>query len=202
LDFSGKTIGVLASGLDMNSLKKHPNFSLIQKILKREGSLISEYPLNTPSLKHHFPARNRILAGLAKGTLVIEAPLKSGALITAHYALEEGRVVMAVPGSIFRSTSQGTINLLKQGAQLIVSSQDVLDALNLEVIISSPSSLSFSPQSKEEEIIYQSLSSSPQNIDEIIRKTNLKTNQVLAIITFLELKGIIKKTGPNQYVKI
>ena len=123
----GKTIAVLGSGLDVIYPKY--NIALAKEILKRGGCIISEYPLGTKPENLHFPQRNRIISGLSKGVLVVEASEKSGALITADFALEQGKEVFAVPGDIGKSTSIGTNCLIKQGAKLVTNYIDILEEI-------------------------------------------------------------------------
>lgn len=123
----GKTIGVLGSGLDVIYPKQ--NINLAKEILKRGGCIISEYPLGTKPEKIHFPQRNRIISGLSKGVLVVEASEKSGSLITADFALEQGKDVFAIPGDIWKLTSIGTNSLIKQGAKLVNDYVDILEEI-------------------------------------------------------------------------
>lgn len=127
LECKGKTIAVLGSGLDIIYPKQ--NIGLVKEILKKGGCIISEYPLGTKPEKSHFPQRNRIISGLSKGVLVVEASEKSGALITADFALEQGKDVFAVPGDIGKSTSIGTNSLIKQGAKLVTNYIDILEEI-------------------------------------------------------------------------
>lgn len=123
----GKTISVLGSGLD--EIYPKENINLAKQIIKSGGCIISEYSIGTKPEKLNFPKRNRIISGLSKGVVIIEASEKSGSLITAEFALEQGREVFAVPGSVFSLTSVGTNNIIKQGAKLVTSYEDVLDEL-------------------------------------------------------------------------
>lgn len=128
LEEGGETIAVLANGLDKVYPKENRN---LQIEIANKQCLVTEYPLNTAPLKGHFPMRNRIISGLSRGTLVIEAQYRSGSLITAHLALQEGREVFAVPGHIFSENSKGTNDLIKHGAVPVLTSKDILDELVL-----------------------------------------------------------------------
>jgi len=136
----GKTIAVLGSGLD--NIYPVSNKKLAQQIIKM-GAVISEYPLGTSPHRSNFPCRNRIISGLSRGTLVIEAPVKSGALITANFALEQNREVFAIPGTIFQQNSQGTNKLIQEGAKLVTTINDILKELNIPSNIPGKRQLSF-----------------------------------------------------------
>lgn len=127
LDCGGKTIAVLGSGL----LKPYPkeNITLFREIIKKGGTIVSPFPLATEPLRGNFPARNRIIAGLSEGCIVVQAAEKSGASITANFALEQGKQVYAVPGSIFDEFSEGCHSLIKQGAKLVSNTNDILEEL-------------------------------------------------------------------------
>ncbi|KKW18658.1 MAG: protecting protein DprA protein, partial [Parcubacteria group bacterium GW2011_GWB1_50_9] len=132
VEAGGATIAVLGSGIDNESLYPPSNQGLARRITESGGAVISEYPPGTPALKEHFPARNRIISGLSKGILVVEAQEKSGALITARFALEQNRDVFAVPGSIFSLSSKGTNALIQEGAKLVSCGEDILKEYGIE----------------------------------------------------------------------
>ena len=123
----GKTIAVLGSGIDKIYPKE--NIELAKKIIKSGGCIVSEYPVGTAASKKNFPQRNRIISGLSNGVLIVEASEKSGSLITADFALEQGRVVFAIPGSILSDVSVGTNNLIKQGAKLVTNHIEILEEI-------------------------------------------------------------------------
>ncbi|MFZ2881536.1 MAG: DNA-processing protein DprA, partial [Candidatus Moraniibacteriota bacterium] len=129
LDTNGKTIAVLGSSIDNQNIYPRANYQLAQDIIFKDGLLLSDYPPETPASSFTFPARNRLIAGLSLGTLIIEAGEKSGALITARMALENNREVFAIPGSIFSENSIGTNNLIKNGAKLVTNLGDILEEL-------------------------------------------------------------------------
>lgn len=208
LEEGGKTIAVLGAGLD--AIFPGLNKPLSEKIIQN-GALISEYPLGAPALKHHFPWRNRIISGLSPATLVIEAPEKSGALITANFSLEQNRDVFAVPGSIFNKNSLGTNHLIQKGAKLISQTKDILEEYGLEILTEQQSreikKRHFNNQLERK--IYEILDASePILVDKIIEKVNdranqtFQTSQVLTGLSSLELEGLIKHLEGDRYLKI
>lgn len=199
LNNNGKAIAVLPGSIDDRSISPRANFNLAKQIIEI-GVLISEYPLNTLVQIQNFPIRNRIIAGLSLGTLVIEAPVESGSLITANYALEQNREVFAVPGSIFSEPSLGTNNLIKKGASLVTTAADILQGLNLDIQLSSKKEL---PElSLQEKLIYDNLSFQPIHIEELTKEVNLPASVVSSQITMLELKGLAKNLGNGNYAKM
>jgi DNA processing protein len=198
LEFSGRTIGVLACGPD--SIYPASNRLLGEQIVESGGALVSELPLGTPPLKHHFPNRNRIISGLSLGTLVVEAAGESGALITARHALEQNREVFAVPGSIYNPMSEGPNNLLKQGAKLAGTAHDILEELNLNVLQEELISEEVSGDSSDEQIIIDQLSRQPVHANQITKASGMSASQVASLLVVLEMKGKIKNLGANQYV--
>ena len=189
LEEKSETIAVLGSGLD--NIFPSSNKKLAERIIK-QGALISEYALGAPPLKHHFPARNRIVSGLSLGTLVIEAPLKSGSLITSRLALEQNREVFAVPGSILSKNSEGANELIKSGAKLISCVEDILIELNLPLPDHSP--ISINNLTEEEELLLKIIKNSeqPLSVDAIISQSQMEAADVNQNLTFLELKNLIK----------
>ena len=187
---------MLGCGIEHDNIYPSQNRILASQIIASGGAVISEFPVGTPPLRHHFPIRNRVIAGLSHGTLVVEAAMKSGSLITARSALESGREVYAVPGSIHSLLSEGPNNLIKMGATPVTSAADIED-----VSIDKPVSSAYSPQSKKEQVIYDLLSGEALHIDEITHKSDLPVGAVSSTLTMLEMKGVIKHTGGRYYTR-
>jgi DNA processing protein len=200
LEGEGKTIAVLAGGLDEASWFPKENTQLFQEIIKKGGAVISEYPPLTPSLHFNFPNRNRIVSGISLGTLVIEAPEGSGALITAQYAAEQNREVFAIPGSIYSPLSYGNHYLIRQGAGLVTSAKEILEALNLNSAPLFEKARATLPATPREQKILSFLSHEPCHVDLIVRASGLTSPEVTATLTTLEMKGIIQNMGNMNYV--
>ncbi|MFZ3032089.1 MAG: DNA-processing protein DprA [Candidatus Moraniibacteriota bacterium] len=198
----GQTIAVLGNGLDQISPPSH--LSLAKKIMGH-GAVVSEYYPRLEGNKWSFPARNRIIAGMTLGTVVIEAADGSGSLITAQCALEYNREVFAVPGSIFSPYSIGTNALIKRGAKLVTGIQDILEELNETTL---PVSKHQTPTrdipglSKEEQTLLSALTHEPLHVDKIIKATTLETAIVSSILSLLEIKGLAKNVGGMHYIRI
>lgn len=201
LQANGRTIAVLGSGLDWKSIFPSINQKLAERI-SQQGAVISEYPIGTPGLKLNFPARNRIISGLSLGILVIEAPERSGALITAQHALDQNREVFAIPGSIYNQNSSGSNNLIKMGAKLVVNCDDVLEELNLKTISQCIETRQIIPETKEESLILNFLSREPIHIDRIASLTKLDTSLVNSTLAIMEMKGLIKNLGGMNFVLV
>ncbi|MCD6149471.1 DNA-processing protein DprA [bacterium] len=201
LDTKGKTIAVLGSGLDDRNIGPQTNFNLSREIIF-SGALVSDYPAGTPALPGSFPARNRIMAGMALGTLVIESAQASGTLITANLALDFNREIFAVPGSIFSPVSEGTNQLIKSGAKPVTCAKDILEELNIEKIKEAEKIKKIIPDSPEEERILKILSGEPLHIDKIIKLSKLKTSVASSTIAIMEMKGMIKNMGGQNYMVI
>jgi DNA processing protein len=200
LEVNGRTIAVLGSGLDKQSIYPFSNQRLAEEI-SQSGAVISEFPLGTKPLAQHFPQRNRIISGLSLGILVIEAPEKSGALITARDALEQNRDVFAIPGSISAENSLGPNNLIKMGAKLVSQANDILQELNLTPLTESTQiDKKVIPDNQEEALILKQLSNEPIHIDKIIGQTKLSTAIINSTLTLMEMKGKVKNLGGNNYV--
>src|SRR2546421_6195451 len=199
LDAGGRTIAVLASGLDI--IYPPTNRSLARRIVESgQGVLITEYPLGVQPDGGNFPARNRIISGLSLGVLVAEAPLKSGALITAGFALKQGRDVFGIPGSILSNKSSGVNKLIQDGAKPVMEVNDILEALNLFMIPQHVEMQAVLPDNDDERVLLKLISHEPCHVDDLIRDSGLATTIVSATLTMMELKGMIKQVGGIQYV--
>ncbi len=198
LDASGKTIAVLGSGFHYIYPKK--NAALADKIIEN-GCLVSEWPLSTPPKAENFPRRNRIISGLSLGTVVIEAALQSGSLITAHYATEQNREVFALPGSIRNPMSTGCLALIQQGAKCVTCVEDIIDELkplllqNTEPEIqknalnsSALENLNLDP---EQQLVLACIEGEMTGVDQICERSKLSAQSVTAILLMLELDGYI-----------
>ncbi len=199
----GRTIAVLGSGIDRASIYPAQNLELSEQIIAQGGAIVSEFPPGTPPLRQNFPQRNRIIAGLAQATLVVEANQKSGSLITARFALEEGREVMAVPGNIFSPASEGPNNLIKSGAKPIFSAVDILESFGFFPENDAPNlPRDFSQFNLDERKILAALSNEPTNLDELIRAAKLDTKIINSTLTILEIKKAVKNVGGGNYILI
>jgi DNA processing protein len=192
-----RTIAVLGTGIDEKSIYPKSNLKLIDKILENGGAIISEFEPGTHGTKYTFPQRNRIISGLSLGVLVVEAKMQSGALITANYAKEQGRKIFAVPGSIFSQASKGCHFLIKNGAKLVESAEDILEELGIgkkEV-----ERREIKGKTPEENLILEVLKEGALDVEKIIEKTKLPPSKVASILSILEIEGKIKNLGGNIY---
>ncbi len=199
LDIGGKTVAVLGSSLEDANIGPRSNFELSRDIIN-SGSLVSDYPLGVSSAPGNFPARNRIMAGLALGTLVIEAAQESGSLITASLALEFNREVFAVPGSIFSPQSEGSNKLIKSGAKIVSGVKDILEELHIEQKKEAEKIKTIIPATKEEEKILKTLSFDPLHIDTIAKMTKLEASVASSTLAIMEMKGMVKNIGGQNYI--
>lgn len=200
VDARGYTIAALPGSVDDDSIFPTSNRALAKRILASGGTLVSENPVGSLIQSFSFPLRNRIIAGLTQLTLVVEAPLKSGALITANLALDANRSVGAVPGPITSRVSDGCNSLLQRGAYVITCASDVLEILNLKV----PDDASGIPATIPEEChtLAPHLTAAPITTDELIERTQLPPGDVLRMITTLELLGCVRAAAPDTFVRV
>lgn len=197
LQAGGRTFAVLGSGVDVIYPPEHRKLAAE---VARQGALISDYPLGTQPDGVNFPPRNRIISGLSLATVVVEAGEKSGALITAEFAVEQGRDVFAVPGSILAAQSQGTNRLIEQGARPLLKMSEILEALKLDQIPAKQQARKLAPVSGDEQRLLSHISSEPVHIDQLCELTGLPITDVSATLTMMELKGFISQVGGMNYV--
>ncbi|MDD4989512.1 MAG: DNA-processing protein DprA [Candidatus Pacebacteria bacterium] len=193
LDAGLKTIAVPGSGLDPEFIYPRSHVALSEKIVESGGALLSEFEPKTPGYPANFPQRNRIMAGMSHATLVVEAEIRSGTLITSKFAIEYNRDVLTIPGSIFSKTSEGPHMLLRLGATPITTSGELLEALGFEQDEKPSTQELFADASPEEQIILNFLTE-PMTRDELIRKCGKSTSETNAILSFMEIKGMIKES--------
>ena len=205
LDADGYTIAVLGSGPDNIYPSRHRK---IAENISRQGALISEFPPGTPPLARHFPRRNRIISGLSVGIMVVEADKRSGSLITARYAMEQGREVFAVPGSIYNPLTKGCHYLIKQGAKLVESIEDIVEELYLDLHSIQTGIKNNGKQGNIDagiDIKYRqlldNLSFDPVSIDRLIEVTGLTSDTVSSMLLILEVQGVVSSAG-GLYTRI
>ncbi len=197
LQAGGRTIAVLGSGVDIVYPPEHAKMA---KEIIAQGALISDYPIGTPPDGVNFPPRNRIISGLSLATVVVEAGETSGALITAEFAVEQGRDVFAVPGSIMAPQSDGTNRLIEQGARPLLKMDEILETLKLENIPEKQQTRKASPIDPLEMKVLEHLTHEPLHVDELANLSGLPINEVSATLTLLELKGLVSQVGSMNYV--
>lgn len=202
LSVNGKTIAVLGNGIKVIFPKEN---SKLYHDLVEQGLIVSEYPPDLPPQKGFFPQRNRIISGLSRGVVVVESHQRSGSLITASYALEQGREVFAVPGSILSAKSSGPHQLIKEGAKLVTCAQDIIDELsypiNIERMYETAKNELNHGISTEEQTLLEIISYHQIHIDEIFRVTSLPAHQIHHILLQLEAKGKIKRLPGYFYIR-
>lgn len=202
LEAGGLTAAVLGSDLDWKNIGPKTNFQLAEKILSNNGCLLSEFPVGTAPNKSTFPQRNRLISGLAKGILIIEAGESSGSLITATCGLEQNREIFAVPGGIFSGASQGTNNLIKKGATAVTEAGDILAQLCWQTAFDLPQPQAAAVTDELEKIILENLSAEPLCLDKLSEICKMGISALNSKLMLLELNGSIKKMETGGYIKI
>lgn len=200
LDAHGRTVAVLGHGL--SRIYPQTNERLASKIVDNGGLLLSEFPLDFEPNMYTFPARNRIVAGICLGTLVIEAPEESGALITARLALDYGRDVFAVPGLVFDNNMAGCHRLIANGhARLVTTPEDILQEIGVVHTANDAQQSLFLPQSTDQESIYAVLSGMPLSVDDIALRAKVSASGAATALTLMELAGAVRNVGAGQWVR-
>ncbi len=197
---NGLTIAAMGTGLDRVYPKRH--HTLAHKVAE-QGALISEFPPGTPPLKENFPRRNRIISGLSLGTLVVEASVNSGSLITARCAADQGREVFAIPGSIHNPLARGCHVLIRQGAKLVESANDVLEELHMQFPLlpghAAHTGAETTALTPEQQTVLEHLGYEPTPMDRIVERTALTADVVSSILLLLELQGQVMSSGALYY---
>jgi DNA processing protein len=197
LDAGGRTVAVLACGLDRIYPPEHRNLA---RAIVENGALISDYPIGTRPEARNFPPRNRIISGLSLGVVVVEAGQRSGALITVEFAIEQGRDVFAVPGNIVSRNSAGCNRLIQDGAKMVLGVEDILEELNLTMIDQQREVRSVLPANDTEAALLDLVSDDPTHIDHICQQSALPIQQVSSALAMMELKGMVRQVGGMNYV--
>jgi len=197
IDAGGRTIAVLGCGVDVVYPPEHRNLT---REVVGQGALISEYPLGTQPEASNFPPRNRLISGLSLGVLVVEAGARSGALITARFAAEQGRDVFAVPGSIFQRNSEGCNRLIQDGAAPALSIRDIQEELSLTMVEQQAEVRAVVPATDMESRLLGQLSSEPMHVDELCRTVELPVAQISSTLALMELKGMVRQVGGMKYI--
>lgn len=206
LDAKGRTIAILGNGLDIIYPARHK--ALAERIIDN-GALVSEFPPGTPPLAENFPRRNRIISGLTAGILVVEAAQRSGSLITARYAMEQGREVFAIPGSIHNPLARGCHALIKQGAKLVETVQDILEEsgvlmhaiAGLPNVCKTPED-NINSLDEEYKLLLDNIAYEPVSVDKLIERTGLTADTVSSMLLILEIRGMVSSFPGGLYARI
>jgi DNA processing protein len=198
LDAKGRTIAVLGCGIDI--IYPWENRKLAEEIAAR-GVIVSDYAFGTKPEANNFPPRNRIISGLSRAVVVVEAGERSGALITARFAAEQGRDVLAVPGSIFNRSSQGANMLIREGARPVLSANDVLEELDMGAVVEQAEARTLLPADETEALVLQYLSAEPMHVDDVRQASGLPIATVSSTLALMELKGLVRQVGGMNYVR-
>ena len=200
LKAGGQTVAVLGSGVNKAHVQPAQHCNLAEEIISKGGAVLAEYPPGTVPTKYTFPRRNRIVAGMSLGTLVIEAAEESGALITAQCTLDNGRELFAIPQNINSLTSVGVNKLIKNGACVVTSARDILDALDLHDVKEFVANRAILPASPAEAKILPHLSREPIHVDALTKLSTLDSPTVNATLTIMEMTGKVRNLGNMMYV--
>lgn len=196
----GNTVAIIGTGIDRVYPARNRELALA---IAEHGAIVSEFPLGTPALAANFPRRNRIISGLARGVLVVEAALQSGSLITARLAGEQGREVFAIPGSIHSPVARGCHQLIKQGAKLVETAQDILEELNWQAVETKPESDGDAGlPSADADPVLAALGHDPCSLDDLVARSGLPADELLTALLTLELSGRVAPLPGNRYQRI
>jgi DNA processing protein len=199
LENNGRTIAIQGCGMDRIYPPEHRRLA---EQIKHHGVVLSEFPPGTPPEASNFPARNRIISGLSRAVIVVEAGKRSGALITASFAADQGRDVFAVPGQINSPKSIGTNQLIQKGAAPFIDIQDVILSLGIDLIHEKRHARSELPGNEIESSLFELLTSDPMHIDEICENSSISVDKVSSALVLLELKGLVMHVGNMRYVSL
>ncbi len=199
LDAGGRTIAVLGCGLDQVYPPEHRKLA---ERIAQTGALISDYPPGTKPEASNFPPRNRIISGMSLATVIVEAGRRSGALITAGFAAEQGKDVFAVPGNVFSPQSQGTNKLIQDGARILINPQEILETLDLTRINEQSEARTILPTNATEAKLFNILGHEPMHVDEIGNLTELSIEAVTSTLALMELKGMVRQVGGMRYTAV
>jgi DNA processing protein len=194
----GRTLAVLGSGANVIYPAEH---TALAEEIAAHGALISDYAPDTKPDAVNFPPRNRIIAGLSLGIVVVEAPSRSGALITCDFAADQGREVFVVPGSVLSSASAGCNRLLRDGARPVTCAADILEDLKLGQRVEQAAVRQVVPETEDERRLFAMLTAEPQHIDEVCAAANLAITQGSVLLSMMELKGFVRNVGAQHYVR-
>lgn len=196
----GRTIAVLGCGIDV---AYPPENKDLMEDIRRSGAVVTEYPFGTQPESGYFPARNRIISGLSRGTVIVEAAEDSGSLITAKYAKEQGRKLFAVPGNIGSANSRGTNSLIREGAVLVERTQDILQDLKIKTTGNKPvgASLDLPSLTEDEEPVFRQITNEPKHIDVLMKESSTTPAKISGALVTLELKGLVRQLPGKYYTK-
>ena len=198
LEGGGRTLAVLGCGADVIYPRRHAD---LYRAIRRQGAVVSEFPMGSSAAAGWFPRRNRVISGLSLGTIVVEAPARSGALITASYALEQNREVFAVPGDVLRGNSKGCHQLLKEGAKLVEEVEDVMEELKHWRMSPRSAPAAAPPLAGAEGEVFDRLGADPCHVDDLARAVDMTPARLLEVLLRLELEGRVEQLPGKHFVR-